>query len=440
VNPVLIAGGGISGLSAAYYLKKAGIPSLILEKRPSLGGVIRTERVEGCVVETGPDSYLSVKPWATDLIRDLGLEGEIIGSNDHLRKTFIRKHGRMLPLPDGLQMMVPTRIAPMITTPLLSWGTKIRMGLEYFRHAPGRVLDDRSVAEFVRDHYGQEAVDYLAEPLLSGVYGGDPEQMSVGSVLTRFVQLESEYGSLTRGTLAERSRKGSGLPLFRTLKGGLSVLTDTLARQVTARTGEVETIERGWRARVSGEWIEAEHLVLACEAHSAANLVATVDSRLAELLNSVGYRSSSIVVLGFDKAAVPDVEGFGFLVPKRERRVVVAGTYVNTKFSHRAPDDTLLVRCFLGSAEEVSVEAVLDELRELAGIAVPPRFSRIYRWPRSMAQYAVGHQARMAEVESRLRDLPGLHLAGNGYYGIGIPDCVREGKKAAERIAAGSRR
>lgn len=434
---VVIIGGGISGLSAAYYLKKAGVPSTIVETRPYLGGVIRTEQVEGCLIETGPDSYLSVKPWATDLIRDLGLDGELIGSNDHLRKTFIRKSGRMIPLPDGLQMMVPTRIAPMVTTGLLSWGTKLRMGLEWFRRPPSAPLADRSVADFVRDHYGQEAVDYLAEPLLAGVYGGDPEKLSVSSVLTRFTQLEAEHGSLTRGVVKERG-KGSGLPLFRTLKGGLSQLTEALARGVAVARGEAETLDKGWRVRVSGRWLEADEVVLACEAHRAASLLAPLDGRLAELLGTVGYSSSTVVALGFDRRAVTQkLEGFGFLVPKRERRNVVACTYVGTKFAHRTPDDTLLLRCFLGGADEVRIETVIEELRDLAGITAAPRFSRVYRWPRSMAQYPVGHQARMAEVETRLKALPGLHLAGNGYYGIGIPDCVRMGKQAAERIRAG---
>jgi len=203
---MVIVGGGISGLSAAYYLAKAGISSTLIEKRPRLGGVIETERIDGCLVEGGPDSFLSAKPWAMDLIRDLGLESEVIGSNDHLRKTFIRKRGRMIEMPDGVQFLVPTRIAPILTTPLLSWTTKVRMALEYLRHPPAAPRPDCSVSEFVVDHYGQEVVDYLAEPLLAGVYGGAPESLSVVSVLPRFVELESKYGSLSKGALAERQR------------------------------------------------------------------------------------------------------------------------------------------------------------------------------------------------------------------------------------------
>src|SRR5712664_4495171 len=226
-NSIVIVGGGISGLSAAYYLAKAGISSTLIEKRPRLGGVIQTERIDGCLVEAGPDSFLSAKPWALELIRDLGLEGEVIGSNDHLRKIFIRKRGRLVAMPDGLQFLVPTKIAPILTTPLLSWPAKARIALEYFRRPPAAPRQDCSVSEFVADHYGQEAVEYLAEPLLAGVYGGAPEELSVASVLPRFVELEAKYGSLSKGMLAER-RPSAAPPqaLFRTLKGGLGSLIE----------------------------------------------------------------------------------------------------------------------------------------------------------------------------------------------------------------------
>src|SRR6476659_9627798 len=220
---VVIIGGGISGLATACYLSKVGAPSTIIESRPRLGGVIQTEKIEGCTIEAGPDSFLSVKPAAMELISELGLRGDVIGSNDHLRVTFVRKGGKLVPLPDGLMMMVPTKILPLITTGLLSTATKIRMGLELLR-APKVKAGDESVADFVREHYGQEAEDYLAEPLLSGIYGGDPRELSVTAVLPRFVELSQKYGSLTRGVLTSRAhakRQGAPAPLFRTLKGGL---------------------------------------------------------------------------------------------------------------------------------------------------------------------------------------------------------------------------
>ena len=447
MRAALVIGGGISGLSAAYYLRKAGLACTLVEKRPYLGGVIRTERVEGCLIEGGPDSFLSVKPWAMDLIRDLGLAGEVIGSNDHQRRTWIRKNGRLVALPDGLMMMVPTRVAPMITTRLVGWGAKLRMGLEWFRKPPAAPLPDRSVAEFVRDHYGDEAVDYLAEPLLAGVYGGDPSRLSVASVLPRFVEIETKYGSLTRGSLAlMREARAGKQPLFRTLKGGLGQLVDAVvaAARPEVLHGEAEAMERseaGYRVRVAGEWVEASHVVLACEAHRAAELVGPLDGEIAAALATVDYSSSITASLVFDRSSGGRLPaGFGILVPKRERRRLVACTFVGAKFSHRVPDHLVLVRCFLGGAGQESDEAlvatVLEELRDLAGIAARPRFWRIHRWPRSMAQYPVGHLERMAAVDERLKSLPGLHLAGNGYYGIGVPDCVRMGKQAAERIAS----
>jgi oxygen-dependent protoporphyrinogen oxidase len=450
---VVIVGGGISGLSAAYYLGKAGIPSTLIESRPRLGGVIQTERIEGCTLEAGPDSFLSAKPAALDLIRELGLSADVIGSNDHLRVTFVKKNGRLVPLPDGLMMMVPTKVMPLVTTPLLSLGTKVRMGMELLR-APKMRGEDESVADFVLEHYGQEAVDYLAEPLLSGIYGGDPRQLSVRAVLPRFVELSQKYGSLTKGVLASRKQmksQGAPAPLFRTLKGGLGQMVDAvttaIAPDTTLLRSRAQSVQRagaGWRVRVGNDWIEADQLILACEAHSASALLTGVDGRVSEILGDVGYSSSMIVALGYDAAdfAKPPI-GFGFLIPKKERRRLVALTWVGTKFSHRVPEGKIVARCFLGGAEDAGVlnesdesvvDAVTRELRDLAGVTAAPRFTQITRWSRSMAQYPVGHPRRMAELWTRMADLPGLHLAGNAYDGIGIPDCIRLGKTAAEKI------
>jgi oxygen-dependent protoporphyrinogen oxidase len=455
-RPIVI-GGGISGLSTAYYLCKGGAKCTLLESRPRLGGVIRTERAEGCVLEAGPDSFLSVKPAALELIRELGLANQVIGSNDHLRVTFVRKGGRLVPLPDGLMMMVPTKIMPLVTTPLLGWGTKLRMGLELLRF-PKRKTQDESVADFIVKHYGRETVDYLAEPLLSGIYGGDPGALSVTAVMPRFVELANRYGSLTRGVLAERAKVASHrtpgatpAPLFRTLKGGLGQMVDAVTDAIRAkaqiwqtRAHTVERTSTGFGIKIGGDWVTTDRLVVAAEAHSAAALLASVDPRLAELLGTVPYSSSMTVALGFDAGdfAVPPV-GFGFLVPRKERRRLVACTWVGTKFSHRVPQGKIVARCFLGGMEDAGVleesddaivAAVTGELQEIAGIAARPRFTRISRWPRSMAQYTVGHPQRLAEIQARAAAIPGLYLAGNAYTGIGIPDCIRMGKAAAEAI------
>lgn len=451
---VVIIGGGISGLSTAYYLAKRGIASTLIESRPRLGGVIHTEQVDGCTIEAGPDSFISAKPAALELIRELGLGDEVIGSNDYSRKTFVWKHGKLIPLPEGLMMMVPTRIMPLLTTGLLSWGTKIRMGMELL-HAPKSHDNDESVAEFIEEHYGQEAVDYLAEPLLSGIYGGNPRELSVTAVLPRFVTLSRQYGSLTRGVLAERAKAATNhappAPLFRTLKGGLGqmieALTASIQGKVEVRRGRVLAVERAadaFRVRVDNDWLDAAHIVIACEAHSGATLLGAVDGRLAELLATVGYSSSMTVALGFTAAELPRrPEGHGFLVPKKERRRLMACTWVGQKFPYRVPEDTVVARCFLGGmdnagvldeSDETVTAAVLEELQQIAGFRAQPKFVRIFRWPRSMAQYTVGHPQRLAEIEARVKAIAGLHLVGNAYEGIGIPDCIRLGKRAADAI------
>ena len=454
---VAIIGGGISGLATAYYLQKAGISSTLIERQSHLGGVITTDVVDGCVIEGGPDSFLSAKPWAMDLIQEIGLADEVIGSNDHLRVTYVQRGGRLVPLPDGLMMMVPTKIMPLVTTSLLSWGTKTRMGLELFRRAGEARADDRSVSDFVQDHYGAEAVEYLAEPLLAGVYGGSPSELSVNSVLPRFVELESKYGSLTRGVLAAMRRTASGsrgAPLFRTLKQGLGQLTEALETRISQTTdiihGDAERVEKtvnGFRVRVGGEELEAENVVLACQAYQAAALCTSLEPELAGLLGSVPYSSSMTVALGYERTGFAHpLNGFGFLVPQAERERLIACTWVGTKFSHRMPDSRVVLRCFLGGARDAAildesdtsaVSIVRGELRRIMGVTEEPAFSRITRWPRSMAQYTVGHEARVRRMEEKLKLFPGLSVAGNAYYGIGIPDCIRMGKQTAERIASG---
>ncbi len=455
MHPVVIIGGGISGLSTAYYLARAGVQSTLVERRPRLGGVIHTESVDGCVIEAGPDSFISSKPWASELIHELGLANEIIGSNDHLRVTYVKRGGRLVPLPDGLMLMVPTRILPMVATRLVSWPTKIRMGLECLRRPSGTPREDRSVADFIRDHYGQEVVDYLAEPLLSGVYGGDPEQLSISSVLSLFAEIEKKYGSLTRGVLAARRRaahSGGKAPLFQTLKAGLGSLIQALSdaassrlRVITDTAEAVERFEGGFSVRIAGGSVEAKAVVLACPAYEAGALVRSIDPELAQLLSSIPYNSSITLSLGYDRNGFDGSQkGFGFLVPKKERRRLVACTWVGTKFPYRVPESKVLLRCFLGGIAEESDERLTDqvraELKEIMGVTAQPVFSRVNRWPRSMAQYTVGHKRRVEAIQARLDGNPGLYLAGNAYTGIGVPDCARMGKQAAESIIGGRSR
>ncbi len=449
-NRVLVIGGGISGLSAAYDLTRAGVDCTILEKQARVGGVIETRVSEGCTLECGPDSFLSAKPAALALIKEVGLEGDVIGSNDHQRTTYIWKRGKLVALPEGVMMIVPSRVMPMVKTSLLGWGTKIRMGLEYFRK-PGESRD-RSVAEFVVDHFGQETLDYLAEPLLSGVYGGDPAQLSVGSVLPRFLEMEKKYGSLVRGVLASRSKSGGGGgSLFRTLKGGLGTLVDRLSAGLKVCQADVETVERvgqGFQVRAGGAWMGAEQVIVACPAWAAARVVAGVDARLGEVLGAIDY-SSSVTLSLIYRAADFDGKraGFGFLVPQKERERLAACTFVGTKFSYRVPDDRIVLRCFFGGINDAAVldesdESLVgiarEELRGMLGLTAAPLSYTIARWPRSMAQYTLGHSQRVAEIRGRVAAITGLHLAGNAYEGIGIPDCINTGRAAAKAALTSS--
>ncbi len=447
---VIIIGAGISGLSAAYDLTQAGVDCTILEKQPRLGGVIETRAWENCLLECGPDSFISSKPEALTLIKELGLQNQVMGSNDHQRTTYILKKGRLVPLPEGVMMIVPTRALPLLKSPLLGWRTKIRMALELLRQ-PGPA-DDRSVAEFVIDHFGQETLDYLAEPLLSGVYGGDPRQLSVASVLPRFLQMEAQYGSLARGALRSKREGPSNGSVFQTLKGGLGTLVEVLAKGLTVRHQAAETIERrnggGFRVRAGGYWLEADQVVLACPAWAAAMLLPGVDAELARLLGGITYSSSLTLSLIYKSSEFDGMRaGFGFLIPKRERQRLAAGTFISTKWRHRAPEDRILLRCFFGGihdeevlreSDESLIAIAREELRRILGLTASPIFHSIARWPRSMAQYPVGHITRVQEIRDRAAATPGLQLAGNAYEGIGIPDCVRTGRRAARQILAGT--
>jgi len=270
---VIIVGGGIAGLSAAYDLAKAGVPHTLIEKQSRVGGVIQTQQWEDCLLECGPDSFISAKPEAMTLIRELGLEADVIGSKDDERVTYIQRHGKLVRLPEGTTMFVPTRPRAMLASPLVGWGTKLRMGREFFRGP--KTYSDRSVSEFVTDHFGRETLDYLAEPLLSGVYGGDPDQLSVASVLPRFVEMERTKGSLARALMSARSGRRNE-PLFRTLKSGLGCLVERLAAKanvVHAAAEVIEKAESGFRVRVKGDWMAADHLVVACPAWAAGELL-----------------------------------------------------------------------------------------------------------------------------------------------------------------------
>jgi oxygen-dependent protoporphyrinogen oxidase len=425
-----VIGGGITGLSCAYYLGKAGHDATVFDPAP--GGPIGTVHLEGCILETGPESWLAAKPWAEQLIRELGLGDQISGSNDAQRKTYVLRGGRFVQLPEGLQMVVPTKVWPIVSTDLFTWNTKIRMGLEIFRNP--KIMPDRSVADFVRDHFGQEAVDYLAEPLLAGVYGGTPEELSAPSVLPKFIEYEQRYGSVVVGAMRQKF-KSSGQSIFKSMRNGLGALIDELLTRVTVVREKVDALRPGWELMAAGEWQTFDRIVLACGANGSAPLTAEIDPRLSDLFAAVPYTGSSIWTFGYRREDIRhSLDAFGFLVPRPERKAISACTWLQTKWLGRVPADKAVFRCFTGDPN-LGREPVEADLRQLMGIDVEPLFALNHRWPDSMPQYSVGHAARVVEMDERLRDIPGLYMAGNSFNGIGIPDCVKSAKAAADAIA-----
>jgi oxygen-dependent protoporphyrinogen oxidase len=430
--PVIIAGGGLSGLTAAFYLQRAGIPFRLFDPQSRLGGVMQTECVDSFTVEAGPDSWLASKPWAMELLRDAGLAGQVIGCKEENRKTWIWRDGRLVRYPEGFQLMVPTSATAILSSPLLSLGAKIKMGAEWFRRPITRPPGDRSVAEFVGDHFGQEAIDYLAEPLLSGIYGGDPALLSAQSVLPKFIELERKYGSVARGVRKEPARSTG--PAFQALRDGFGKLVERLT--VPYERVCIEAIEPG-RVRVGGEWIEASRVILACGAQASADALQSLDPELATLLRAIQYSSATVVALGYRKARIDHtLDGFGFLVPKKERNRMTACTWVSSKWDHRAPPDHVLFRCFIGDTANGADKEAIDGLRTYMGVTAEPLFTRVYEWPNSMAQYHVGHIERIAAIESRAARHAGLRLLGNAFHGVGVPDCIREAQRCAAALIA----
>jgi protoporphyrinogen/coproporphyrinogen III oxidase len=483
---IAIIGGGIAGLAAAYELEKARAAGAVVdytlfEERPRLGGTLASEIVNGAVLERGPDSFLTEKPAAAELCRELGLGAEMVPSNDAARKTYIVVRNRLVPLPDGLMFLVPTKLVPTALTPLFSFSTKARMALEWL-HPPRPSKGDESVAALVERHFGREAVDRLADPLLSGIYGGDAGQLSAQTVLPRLVEMETKYGSLTRGMLAAHKRMKQAASqrvgesasqrvsegassIFTALRGGMGQLVDALTARLdpaSVRAGTaVRRIQRtagGWRVEIAGAdpgaaGAEFDAVILAAPAWVAAELLAPVDAELASELGRIEYSSSITVNLVYDEAKIGALpEGFGFLVPAVEGRAMLACTFAHRKFLGRTPPGKVILRAFLGGmrgeallseSDEALVATVRRELGEILGektipANVEPEHVQVSRWRGAMAQYAVGHKERVARIHGRVAALPGLRLVGNAYDGIGVPDCIRLGRKAARELISTS--
>jgi len=453
---VAIIGGGIAGLSAAYYLEKAKqngarLDWVLFEKSDRLGGVIETEQRDGFVLEAGPDSFLTAKPDAARLCAELGLADQLISSNDRDRKTYILVKGQLVPIPQGLEFMVPTRVWPMLTTPLFSLGTKLHMAREWFS-ARRSEAGDESVGEFVRRHFGQEMVDRVAEPLLAGVYGGDSERLSVRAVLPRFAEMERESGSLVRATLKAKKKRlgGKPQPLFTSLKNGMQQMVDALVSALpksSLRLGQknllLRPVNEDWQVENGGIQEKFQAVLLAVPALAAAEMLRQFHPGLIEGLRKIEYTSSVAVALAYENIKLP--AGHGFLVPRSEERKLMACTFVHKKFPYRVPDGKQLLRCFFSSSRLPDLLSYSDddfammaqqELKDILGISSQPIFARTFRWDRAMAQYETGHLERVVAMEKIMDEMPGFHIIGNSFHGIGVPDCIKSARRAVEKITS----
>lgn len=451
---IVIIGGGISGLAAAHRVLELNPAAqvTVLEASNRLGGTIQTEHRDGFLIERGPDSFISEKPQAVALAKRLGLESRLIETNEKYRRSFIVRNGRLRPVPEGFQLLAPSRMWPFITSDIFSVAGKARMAADLFlpRKSTNGTTDE-SLASFVRRRLGVEALDRMAQPMVGGIYTADPETLSLRATLPRFLEMEREHRSLILAMLRQgRAQKsgtsGARYSLFLSFDRGVQVLVDALT-QINADL-RVETraqrlaFDRGWTITTdTGEQFKTDAVCLAVPAYIAASLL-TGD--LTDKLRQIKYASTATINFGYRRAAIAHpLNGFGFVVPFIEKRSLIACTFSSVKFSGRAPDGHVLLRAFAGGALQPEIFA-LDEselaarveadLRELLGINEAPLFVETAKWEHSMPQYEVGHLDRMNEIEKLVSELPGLTLAGNSYRGAGIPDCIRSGESAAESM------
>ena len=461
---LVVIGGGIAGLSAAHRAvehareRGQGIALTLLEAGDRLGGIVQTERRDGFLVESGPDSFISEKPWALALCRRIGLEDRLVRTDDRFRTAFVAFGGRLHPLPDGFQLLAPTRLASLLRSSLFSWGGKLRMAMDLVLPRGGN--SDESLGAFVRRRLGREALERVAQPLIGGIYTADPDSLSLAATMPRFLEMEREHRSVIlalrraarRAPAPAAEAGGARWSLFVTFEDGMEELVLALARRLppgAVRLKEpVTALERrgaGWRvATAAGTTVDADGVILATEAYQAARLLRHADPALGHLLEDIPYASSATVTLAYRRDAIRHpLDGFGFVVPQVERRPVIAGTFSSVKYPGRAPEGHVLLRVFVGGAlneaaaaadDAALVAAARGELATLLGAAGEPLFTRVSRYVKAMPQYQVGHLARVEAIEAAARRLPALALAGGAYRGVGIADCVHSGEEAAERL------
>ncbi len=458
---VIVVGAGISGLSAAYFVREQSkaqqnpVELAVFEAQERPGGVISTTFHDGFVVENGPDSFLTDKPWALALAYKLGLENELIGTREESRKIYVVRNGRLIEIPEGFYLLGPAKLAPLFKSRALSLGGKLRAALDLA--LPRRsASNDESVGSFVKRRLGQEVLEYLVRPLVQGIYGVAAEQLSLRAATPRFAELEQRYRSVILGLRAmarqrqagAQNAKGARLALFVSFRRGMATLVEALTKELTAslRTAtpvvELTRSEEGWEVRLaSSQTLRAPVVILAIPPYEASRLLAKVAPRLAGLLKKIPYGSATFVTLAYRAdGTARRLEGSGFVVPQVEGKAIAACTFSSIKFAERAPDGHLLVRVFIrdevaqtlaGADNYRLIDIAQAELRELLGIRSDPKFAFVQRHFRAMPQYLVGHLERVQSIERELKQYPGLLLAGGAYRGLGIPDCVRSAEEAA---------
>ncbi len=458
-----IIGGGIAGLSAAYYATK-NIPEAditLLESDSHWGGKISTDRInfdDGTfIIEGGPDTFLASKPWGVALCKELGLGERLHGTNPHKKNTYVLNKGRLLPLPEGLAMMIPSDIPSILRSRLISWGGKIRMGLDFLQPVK-RLNSDESLGAFVSRRLGREAYEILIEPLMSGIYAGDGNQLSLASTFPYLRDLELKHGSLARGALKMRQQSNGkavqgSRSAFLTPTTGLAEIVEALVEYLSSHNVDLRLdahatrITRSlkhetWNVELDTETLETDSLILATPAFASAQLLASFDPELASDLKNIPYASTATVSLAYRLSDIPrDLDGYGYVIPRREGRKALACTWTSTKFPHRAPEGYALIRVFVGRAgqnipwnENELLELSKEEMKLTLGITSKPLLSRVFMWENAMPQYNLGHPEILKRIDATLEKYSGLALAGNGYRGIGIPDCIHSGELAVEKV------
>lgn len=456
---VAIAGGGITGLTTAFrLLQREGVKVTLLEAGTRFGGALQTVRQDGLVVDGGPDAFVTQKPQAVALAKELGLGDRLLETKPENRKVYFLKRGKLVDLPEGVVLAVPTRFWPLVKSPLFSLPGVARMGFDML--IPKRTSEeDESIASFLRRRLGQETVEILGEPLLGGIYSGDPAELSINATFPQLVELERKHGSLMRGALAMRAKapKRTGPPPspFAALRGGMGELVATLVEKVKERGATLELGARVKHLSKSGDrfslavtgdagdrTLEVDHVVLALPSAAAASVLADVAPDASRELSGIPNVSTAACLIAYDRSVVPHaLDASGVLLPRREGREASAVTFMTSKWDGRAPDGVALLRVFFGGWAHPEVKGLSDddlrrmareELRTLIGITAEPKSSFVFRYNDCRPQPVVGHAARLGRIKAALPT--GVYVAGGPYDGVGIPDCIRQAGEVAGRI------